>query len=291
MTNTGNKELILLVGPQGSGKTTLAKKLMQGHAYVNQDLQGKDGHLKFFNQCLEEGVSIIVDRINHNKGQRARYLQPAKEKGYTTKIIVVHVPKQEAYNRACARKDHPNIKDAHTAAVALSFFFAQYERVEDNEADVVERLGWDKDYKAKAIIVDLDGTLCNIEHRLNTLKGPRKDWKRFFAGIPHDSVDNAVKAVLDGLRTTHSIILCSGRPDTHRPETEQWLKDQGIQYDRLFMRQRNDQRSDNIVKQIILDFDIKPDYDILFALDDRNSVCKMWRQNGIKCLQVAEGDF
>jgi len=57
------------------------------------------------------------------------------------------------------------------------------------------------------------------------------------------------------------------------------------------MRQRNDQRQDNIVKQIILDYDIKPDYDILFALDDRNSVCKMWRQNGIKCLQVAEGDF
>ena len=27
------------------------------------------------------------------------------------------------------------------------------------------------------------------------------------------------------------------------------------------------------------------------VLDDRNQVVKMWRENGLTCLQVAEGDF
>lgn len=29
----------------------------------------------------------------------------------------------------------------------------------------------------------------------------------------------------------------------------------------------------------------------IFALDDRDRVVKMWREQGLKVLQVAEGDF
>ena len=30
---------------------------------------------------------------------------------------------------------------------------------------------------------------------------------------------------------------------------------------------------------------------VLFILDDRNGVVEMWRSLGLKCLQVAEGNF
>ena len=32
-------------------------------------------------------------------------------------------------------------------------------------------------------------------------------------------------------------------------------------------------------------------YDVEFVLDDRDRVVKMWRDRGLKVLQVAEGDF
>lgn len=44
------------------------------------------------------------------------------------------------------------------------------------------------------------------------------------------------------------------------------------------------------------DFDYRgvfvvPTKEILCVLDDRNKVVKMWRELGLTCLQMAEGDF
>jgi hypothetical protein len=57
------------------------------------------------------------------------------------------------------------------------------------------------------------------------------------------------------------------------------------------MRKYGDFRQDSIVKREIYERFIAPDYDILCVLDDRNSVVSMWREIGLTCLQVAEGDF
>ena len=46
-----------------------------------------------------------------------------------------------------------------------------------------------------------------------------------------------------------------------------------------------------IVKKEILDRDILPRWDVLFAIDDRQQVVDMWRANGVTCLQCAPGDF
>ena len=43
------------------------------------------------------------------------------------------------------------------------------------------------------------------------------------------------------------------------------------------MRRRNDFRQDNIIKEVILDFELLTRYNIEFCLDDRNQVVKMFR--------------
>ena len=47
------------------------------------------------------------------------------------------------------------------------------------------------------------------------------------------------------------------------------------------------------VLRVLLDYAIQDvDKDDIFAVfDDRNQVVDMWRDNGITCFQVAEGDF
>lgn len=57
------------------------------------------------------------------------------------------------------------------------------------------------------------------------------------------------------------------------------------------MRPEGDERKDSIVKQEIYEKYIKDRYNVRFVLDDRNQVVDMWREVGLKVLQVAPGDF
>jgi hypothetical protein len=54
------------------------------------------------------------------------------------------------------------------------------------------------------------------------------------------------------------------------------------------MRDEGDHRPDIILKKEWLDAcDVKPS----LVFEDRASVVSMWRENGIRCCQVAPGDF
>lgn len=134
--------------------------------------------------------------------------------------------------------------------------------------------------RTRAIICDIDGTLAHMGDR------SPYDWHK--VGI--DTVD---QVIIDLLRRydNRTIILVSGRDEVCRKETVEWLNENQVPFNHLFMRAYNDNRKDNIVKQEIYKRDIKDKFTIEFVLDDRNQVVKMWRDNGLKCLQVAEGNF
>ena len=303
-------KLTLLVGPPGSGKSTLARKIveedtsLQGTVYVNQDSQGKE-HLFIFQGALIAGHNIAVDRMGFNKVQRDRYLVPAKAAGYETEIVVLHESYDTCLSRCLARKDHETIRDESNARSALALFFGKYERVQDSEADKVTRVWPDRD-KQSACIVDLDGTLCNIDHRLHFVRCPeggKKDWKGFFEGIPGDRVNHWCQDILWAISDGkfHQVVYCSGRSEDYRGTTVEWLKRNELHNlnDRvgisdslhLYMRPSNDSRSDEIVKQIILDFELKTRFNIAFCIDDRPRVCRMWRENGLTVLQCNDKEF
>lgn len=284
--------LTILVGPPGSGKSTLANEL--NASYVNQDLQ-KEQHLEVFNRAIIARDNIVVDRMNFNKKQRERYLEPARKAGYKTKIIVLHVPKETCFSRCTKREGHPTIQDAETAKKAIHFFFKSYEKVEDNEADEVERLGW-KDTKeaTKCIVCDLDGTMANIEHRLYHVRDTTKpNWKGFFEDMVLDGVNRWCDEIITQLSDKYPIVYATGRPADYWLQTSEWLSENGLTPagSRLFMREAGDFRKDSVIKQNILDFEIKTRYDILFVIDDRQQVVDMWRDNGYTVLQCAKGDF
>jgi hypothetical protein len=60
---------------------------------------------------------------------------------------------------------------------------------------------------------------------------------------------------------------------------------------KLFMRKTGDIRSDDIVKREIYETHIKPEWNVVCVLDDRQRVVDMWREIGLTCLQVDYGDF
>lgn len=285
------KNLCLLVGPPGSGKSTLANEFLEdGFIIINQDDQGKDGHWKHFCDALQAGKNIVVDRMNFNKIQRDRYLLLAKEAEYATEIVVFHETYHTCFKRCVERKNHPTIKDQKSASSALHTFFSKYERVENTEADIVSR-NYPPVIKKPALIIDLDGTLCNIDDRKKYVHPEpygKKDWKAFFSNIKNDKVNKWCNEIIDKFSFGYKIVLCTGRPDDYRKDTERWLLTKLIPYDELFMRQRNDFRPDHVIKETILDFEILPRYDVLFAVDDRNSIIDLWRKRGIVALQCSK---
>jgi predicted kinase len=144
------------------------------------------------------------------------------------------------------------------------------------------------------IIVDIDGTLASVDHRRHYLDGRSPNWGAFFNAMDRDAPIVTVVNLVDMLYRYNdvAIVLCSGRPDTHKAMTEAWLADHGVRYDDLLMRKGGDNRSDVVVKREMLS-ELRNHYgaDPMVVIDDRQSVVDMWRSEGIVCLQAAPGDF
>jgi hypothetical protein len=142
------------------------------------------------------------------------------------------------------------------------------------------------------VVFDIDGTLANIEHRLDYVRSKPKNWKAFDAGIPNDKVNLPVAEVFTSMLFHHYIVLASGRNERSRKATEDWLWDNKLRgYQKLYMRKEDDYRNDSIVKremldEIIADYGKKPD----MVFDDRPRVVKMWRDAGIFVFDVYQGE-
>lgn len=145
----------------------------------------------------------------------------------------------------------------------------------------------------KILLLDLDGSVADCTHRLHHIKGENRDYKAFYDGIPQDK---PIKHIIDIVRALYlsqeyMIFVVTGRPVTHLRETQLWLNENFVPNDAIFMRPENDFRKDYIVKKEILDTIRKEFWEPTAVFDDRQSVCDMWRANGVPCLQVAPGDF
>ncbi len=148
----------------------------------------------------------------------------------------------------------------------------------------------------KIVIFDLDGTIADISVRrhLATKDDGRMNWTIFQdpKNIDLDVPNQKVVDMLQMIDNTdkYQIWILSGRSDVTKDVTIDWLSNNGINYDHLIMRpQKHLYMADNDLKQMWLD-DIGVD-NVAMVFDDRNQVVDMWRQNGLTCFQVADGDF
>ncbi len=88
----------------------------------------------------------------------------------------------------------------------------------------------------------------------------------------------------------YQIRIVSGRSDVATLETRGWLKKYDVPFHHLLMRSASDNRADHVLKrEWALQYDFPGTVAAVF--DDRNSVVDMWRNLGIPCFQVAQGDF
>ena len=142
------KNLIVLMGPIGAGKTTLAKKLVKMNdsaLRISQDEMGRAGSKEAFWLALETDVeNIIIDRMGFNREQRMRWIDPARKAGYKVTIVELKVAYETCFKRVVARHDHPNIPqgDEALAKKILKMYSGEYQAPREDEYDdyyVVEK--------------------------------------------------------------------------------------------------------------------------------------------------------
>ena len=138
------------------------------------------------------------------------------------------------------------------------------------------------------VVVDLDGTLANVDHRRHLIRGGRRDWKAFHEACIDDAPNEWCVRLIQTLRAAgYGIELASGRSQTVEALTLQWLERvfagdlSGIRL--VLLRPRGSSVPDTELKrEWARSFGKKR---ILFAVCDRGRVVRMWREEGVTCLQ------
>jgi predicted kinase len=131
----------------------------------------------------------------------------------------------------------------------------------------------------EAVICDLDGTLALI--------GDRSPYDRTGA-CADDTLNGPVAHLVstEAARGT-AIVVMSGREDIVRAATVDWLDRHGVPWDLLLMRSTDDRRKDSVVKKELFDEHVAGRYRVLYVVDDRAQVVRMWRETlGLFVLDV-----
>lgn len=145
------------------------------------------------------------------------------------------------------------------------------------------------------VVLDIDGTLANGDHRLHLIKQEPKQWDAYFDACFEDQPIEHMRGIVRALEREFVTVFVSGRAERCRHLTEKWLSLHGFYSGRytmrLYMRADGDHRNDDVLKIELLGKLRADGFEPVMAFDDRDRVVKAWRAAGIPCAQVADGDF
>ena len=131
--------------------------------------------------------------------------------------------------------------------------------------------------KPTAVVVGLDGTLCDNEHRLHLIEPPRSDWHAYHQLMAEDPVNYRIlDAVVAARQAGHQVIILTGRPESYLLPTLQWLNRNYITYDELIMRDDEDERTEDQMKKDAFCRRIKPHVKPVLAFDNTPVTIFMW---------------
>jgi hypothetical protein len=134
-------------------------------------------------------------------------------------------------------------------------------------------------------VIDLDGVVADVRHRLHHVSGPRRDWDAFFDGISDDAVLPEGRAVVDRLATDHEIVYLTGRPERTRKQTDEWLARHQLPQGRVIMRPEGDRRPARQVKPRLLR-SLAADRQVAVVVDDDVAVCAALEKDGWRVLRA-----
>lgn len=279
------KQVIIFKGLPASGKSTAAKKLIDGNPGAYKRVSKDDLRAMLDNsrwspdnekmilavrdniilEALDRGKHVIVDDTNLHEKHVIRIRELVKGKAEVV-VEFFDVGVNECIARDLKRPISVGEK-------VIRNMYNQF--LKPKEEKYVPDIT-----KPTAYIFDVDGTLAEMSGR------SPYDWNRVNEDLPRQ---NTV-SLLHDLSKSHKIIIFTGRDGACEKETKQWLLRHGIGYEHFDIRPKGNTEKDAIIKKRMFD-KVKDEYNILGVFDDRDQVVEMWREIGLQCFQVNYGDF
>jgi len=115
--------LLILVGVQGSGKSTFSTSLGEGWCHLSQDTinKGRPGERKDVEAAArsilkQKQKSVVIDRMHLDAAQRQHFIQIGKEAGVHVHCLVFMASKEEISKRVKQRTNHPGAVEGELGA-------------------------------------------------------------------------------------------------------------------------------------------------------------------------------
>lgn len=134
-------------------------------------------------------------------------------------------------------------------------------------------------------VIDLDGVLADVGHRLHHLQGRPKNWAGFFGAMGEDTPYPEGFALAAELAVEHDIVYLSGRPERTRAVTQSWLSTHEAPVGRVMLRPDDDRRPARIFKIGVLKR-LSAQRPVALLVDDDPAVCDAAREAGFKVREV-----
>jgi hypothetical protein len=101
-------------------------------------------------------------------------------------------------------------------------------------------------------VIDIDGVVADVRHRLRHVTGRPKNWRAFFEAAGDDPLLPEGEETVRRLAEVYDIVYLSGRPEGLRAVTERWFRLHDLPEGPLMLRPYDDYRPARFFKVEVL---------------------------------------
>ena len=137
----------------------------------------------------------------------------------------------------------------------------------------------------RLVVVDIDGVVADVRHRLVHLDRDPKDWAAFFAGMADDPLLPEGAALVHEAARTRTIAWLTGRPARYADVTARWLRGHDLPDAPVHHRADGDRRPASVVKTAVLR-GLGRTSQVDLVVDDDPMVCAAVQAAGFRVLRA-----
>jgi beta-phosphoglucomutase-like phosphatase (HAD superfamily) len=135
------------------------------------------------------------------------------------------------------------------------------------------------------VVVDIDGVVADVSHRLVHLRAQPRDWDAFFAAMADDPLLSEGEAVANRAARDHDLAWITGRPARYADVTARWLRAHRLPEGPVHHRRDADRRPADVVKLHTVRR-LAHSRRVVLVVDDDPTVCTALRNAGFGVFQA-----
>jgi bifunctional polynucleotide phosphatase/kinase len=130
------KELVVMIGAPGSGKSAWIRKTLSEYYRVSQDeLGSRDKCMRAVRDALAQNKKVVVDNTNPTMEVRALYIDLARQASAVVRCVHITTPRKLAEHLNAMREDHPieGVRKPRVPPIGETMYWSKFKEPEIEE--------------------------------------------------------------------------------------------------------------------------------------------------------------